>query len=161
MTSGIVAHELFGEDPAAVSARVFNNWEELLVTNVAFLSDLELKQEHDDGLVAAPGSVILEHVRCTTRMQAKCDLPTDIAHVWQIAGMSCYRKYTAGQKQALDLIVEYSHTRPNVAKFLKQAQSDPRCGSLDLGSFLLKPLQRITRYPLLIKQVRACLASLV
>ena len=30
---------------------------------------------------------------------------------------------------------------------------DPRCRSLDISSFLLEPMQRITRYPLLIKQI--------
>ena len=65
MTRGPNASEMLGGDPAARAAIIFGNWEELLVTNVAFLSDLELKQEQDDGLVAAPGVVILEHVRVT------------------------------------------------------------------------------------------------
>jgi hypothetical protein len=30
---------------------------------------------------------------------------------------------------------------------------DPRCRQLDIGSYLLEPMQRITRYPLLIKQI--------
>lgn len=30
---------------------------------------------------------------------------------------------------------------------------DPRCKGMPLSSFLLKPMQRITRYPLLIKSV--------
>ena len=30
---------------------------------------------------------------------------------------------------------------------------DARCRQLDIGSFLLEPMQRITRYPLLIKQI--------
>jgi hypothetical protein len=31
--------------------------------------------------------------------------------------------------------------------------ADPKCRSLDLSSYLLEPMQRITRYPLLIKQI--------
>lgn len=31
---------------------------------------------------------------------------------------------------------------------------DPRCKGMPLSSFLLKPMQRVTRYPLIIKNVR-------
>ena len=30
---------------------------------------------------------------------------------------------------------------------------DPRCACLDLASFLLEPVQRLARYPLLLKQI--------
>lgn len=32
---------------------------------------------------------------------------------------------------------------------------DPRCKGMPLSSFLLKPMQRVTRYPLIIKNVRS------
>lgn len=37
--------------------------------------------------------------------------------------------------------------------FLKQVQKNPRCRSLDLSSYLLQPMQRITRYSLLLRQI--------
>lgn len=45
---------------------------------------------------------------------------------------------------------------------------DPRCKGMPLSSFILKPMQRVTRYPLLIKnvspapplQVQGCFLSL-
>ncbi|KNE54258.1 hypothetical protein AMAG_00250 [Allomyces macrogynus ATCC 38327] len=110
---------------------LFGNWEELLVTNVAFLSDLELRQEKDDGLIEAPGGLILDHIQ----------------------GMKCYMSFCAGQKRSIERLSELLQTRPAMAEFVQTAQADPRCRSLDLGSYLLKPMQRMTRYPLLIKQV--------
>lgn len=38
---------------------------------------------------------------------------------------------------------------------LQKLASDPRCKGMPLSSFLLKPMQRITRYPLLIRSVSA------
>ena len=35
---------------------------------------------------------------------------------------------------------------------------DPRCKGMPLSSFILKPMQRVTRYPLIIKNVSSCLA---
>ena len=35
---------------------------------------------------------------------------------------------------------------------------DPRCKGMPLSSFILKPMQRVTRYPLIIKNVSNCLA---
>lgn len=35
---------------------------------------------------------------------------------------------------------------------------DPRCKGMPLSSFILKPMQRVTRYPLIIKNVSAPLS---
>ncbi len=42
------------------------------------------------------------------------------------------------------LLTQFSDT-------LKDALSDPRCRNLNLQAFLIKPLQRLTKYPLLIR----------
>lgn len=36
---------------------------------------------------------------------------------------------------------------------LQRLAMDPRCKGMPLSSFLLKPMQRVTRYPLIIKNV--------
>ncbi|KAJ3362417.1 Intersectin 1 (SH3 domain protein) [Allomyces javanicus] len=131
---GARGREALADVPGGHEATVktlFGNWEELLVTNVAFLSDLELRQEKDDGLIEAPGGLILDHIQ----------------------GMKCYMSFCAGQKRSIERLSELMQTRPAMAEFVQTAQADPRCRSLDLGSYLLKPMQRMTRYPLLIKQV--------
>ncbi|KAJ9084571.1 actin organization and endocytosis protein, variant 4 [Entomophthora muscae] len=45
------------------------------------------------------------------------------------------------------------HPPPQLASFLAEAQKEPRCRMLSLTSFLLQPVQRITRYPLLLSQI--------
>lgn len=42
---------------------------------------------------------------------------------------------------------------------LQRLAMDPRCKGMPLSSFLLKPMQRVTRYPLIIKNVSAHTAS--
>ncbi|KAI9217398.1 Dbl homology domain-containing protein [Blastocladiella britannica] len=131
LTLGPHAATILGPNHVATGKQMFANWEEILITNVAFLSDLELRQEQDDGLVGAPGEVILEH----------------------IGSMRCYMQFCTGQKQALTTLTQLLRDRLEFKDFIKQRQGDPRCRSLDLSSYLLKPVQRLTRYPLLIKQV--------
>lgn len=41
----------------------------------------------------------------------------------------------------------------SLSVILQKLASDPRCKGMPLSSFLLKPMQRITRYPLLIRSV--------
>lgn len=48
------------------------------------------------------------------------------------------------------LILRVPHSLPTL---LQKLASDPRCKGMPLSSFLLKPMQRITRYPLLIRSV--------
>jgi hypothetical protein len=42
---------------------------------------------------------------------------------------------------------------PRVTQLLKAGQMKPESRSLDLSSFLLQPMQRVTRYPLLFRQI--------
>ncbi|KAI0225781.1 hypothetical protein L0F63_006870 [Massospora cicadina] len=42
---------------------------------------------------------------------------------------------------------------PHLAAFLEAAQELPQCRMLPLAAFLLQPVQRITRYPLLLNQI--------
>ncbi|ORZ29742.1 hypothetical protein BCR44DRAFT_1447970 [Catenaria anguillulae PL171] len=133
LAHGAAGMEVFGEDKLRkqVVEHIFGPWEEVLVTNVAFLSDLELRQEMDDGLVGKPGEVVLEH----------------------IPAMKCYLPFCASQKAAIETLTKLIKDNAMFSQFLSQRQADPRCRSLDLGSYLLKPMQRLTRYPLLIKQI--------
>lgn len=45
------------------------------------------------------------------------------------------------------------HVSPETFSIPQRTQLHPKCRSLDLSSFLLEPMQRITRYPLLFRQV--------
>lgn len=65
------------------------------------------------------------------------------------------RSYTSYcVKQAIaDREIKVIKKNPVVSKFLEERRAQPECGKLDLESFIIKPLQRICRYPLLLKEL--------
>ncbi|MDP2438448.1 MAG: rho guanine nucleotide exchange factor, partial [archaeon] len=65
------------------------------------------------------------------------------------------------QKECLELLGRYSDpktARSPFSRWLTVAQSDPRCRKLFLRDFLIKPLQRVCRYPLLLRELAQHLA---
>ncbi|CAG8440515.1 4016_t:CDS:10 [Acaulospora colombiana] len=110
---------------------IFSNIEDILLHNTAILSDLEQRQKEEDYIVKSVGDVLVKHS----------------------AGLRLYVKYCGNQMNASKFIQKKREEDKRIEEFLKRCQQNPKCGSLDLCSFLLKPLQRITRYPLLIRQI--------
>ncbi|GBC07924.1 hypothetical protein RclHR1_00780004 [Rhizophagus clarus] len=110
---------------------IFSNIEDILLCNTAILSDLEQRQKDDKLFVNNVGDILLKH--------------SD--------ELSCYEIYCGKQLNASKFLQQKRNINKTFSEFLKKAQQDPKCGSLDLSSFLLKPMQRITRYPLLIRQI--------
>lgn len=68
----------------------------------------------------------------------------------------CFRVYCLGHAESMRLVQQLSDSHGSFARLLKEAVNDPRCCSLDLASFLLEPVQRLARYPLLLKQASRC-----
>eukprot|EP00834_Sanchytrium_tribonematis_P000529 NODE_10_length_61504_cov_0.956502.p1 type:complete len:1364 gc:universal NODE_10_length_61504_cov_0.956502:118-4209(+) len=64
-----------------------------------------------------------------------------------------YTEYCSYQYVSLQTFKRLQNTNPKFCTFIKENMSDPRCRNLDLNSFLLLPMQRITRYNLLLKQI--------
>lgn len=62
-----------------------------------------------------------------------------------------YTSYLLNQKVASDTMVRCEQQIPAFATFLKECMADPRCRGLSFLSFLIKPTQRIAKYPLLLK----------
>ncbi|GBC18369.1 uncharacterized protein OCT59_006422 [Rhizophagus irregularis] len=110
---------------------IFSNIEDILLCNTAILSDLEQRQKDDKLFVKNVGDILLKH-------------SDDLV---------CYEIYCGKQLNASKFLQNKRNVNKTFSEFLKKAQQDPQCGSLDLSSFLLKPMQRITRYPLLIRQI--------
>ncbi|CAG8576933.1 3066_t:CDS:10, partial [Cetraspora pellucida] len=110
---------------------LFCNIQDILLCNTAILSDLEQRQEEDAYFVSKVGDILLKHSK----------------------DLTLYTKYCGNQLNATKFLQKKCSVDKKFADFLKKIQQDPQCGSLDLSSFLLKPLQRITRYPLLIRQI--------
>jgi len=106
---------------------IFLNLEELLLRSGLLIAELEDARE-----VAKLATVFLKHS--------------------QHLGVS-FERYCVGHREAGALLSDVASESNLFSAFLTQNSADPRCESLDLSSFLLEPVQRVARYPLLLRQV--------
>ncbi|GAA5798518.1 hypothetical protein EDC94DRAFT_593478 [Helicostylum pulchrum] len=110
---------------------VFSNIDDLLICNTALLSDMETRQNEKANVVDKIGDVFLRHAD----------------------GLQCYSTYCRNQSYATKFLQKKREDDQWFEVFLKTAQTRVECRSLDLSHFLLEPVQRITRYPLLLRQI--------
>ena len=61
-----------------------------------------------------------------------------------------YTTYCANQPKALAILDRLSKT-PSFSDYLQESLLNPETRALTLFSFLIKPIQRICKYPLLLK----------
>ena len=71
----------------------------------------------------------------------------------QIPNLKPHIRWCSCQLQACT-ILQNKGSNPFFREFEQKCAQDPRTGGLPLSSFLLKPMQRVTKYPLLMKRVR-------
>jgi len=64
-----------------------------------------------------------------------------------------YQGYLNSHEQAAGLVSKLYVRSSKFKKFCDAAQSHPKCKGLDIKSFLVKPLQRITKYSLLLREL--------
>ncbi|RKO85386.1 Dbl homology domain-containing protein, partial [Blyttiomyces helicus] len=111
---------------------MFGNIEDLLLVNSLILSDLEAKQIQENYVVSGIGEIFVHH--------------TD-----SLVG---YSAYCSTISSGLKLLQKRRVEDPRLNEYLKSQQlTNDRCRSLDLSTFLLAPMQRITRYTLLFRQI--------
>ncbi|KAI7900770.1 uncharacterized protein BX663DRAFT_516465 [Cokeromyces recurvatus] len=113
---------------------VFSNIDDLLLCNTALLSDLESRQREEANVINQIGDIFLNHAD----------------------SLKCYSMYCRNQSYASKFLQKKREEDQWFDVFLKTAQNRPECRSLDLSHFLLEPVQRITRYPLLLRQILNC-----
>ncbi|KAF8626353.1 hypothetical protein AX15_005009 [Amanita polypyramis BW_CC] len=112
---------------------IFANVEDILLTNTAFLSSLEERQRE---------------------CRLYVDKISDILHK-HIPNMGVYMEYCVNQGTAAKVLQSLRETNHDLAQHLQLLRdSNPVVRNLDLSSYLLAPMQRITKYPLLIKQIQ-------
>ena len=116
---------------------LFSNIEELIGVNQALLNDLEAAG------VEGVGEVFQKH-----------------AEKFKI-----YAAYCSNQPNIRERIHEFKAEYPDFARLLKSAFRNPICRKQDLESFLISPLQRLCKYPLLLKELmkfthKVCFSSL-
>uniref|UniRef100_A0A8C9ZJM8 Intersectin 2a n=1 Tax=Sander lucioperca TaxID=283035 RepID=A0A8C9ZJM8_SANLU len=112
---------------------IFVNWRELIMCNTKLLKALRVrkKTEGENMPVQLIGDL----------------LASELAH------MQPYIHFCSCQLNAAALLQSKTHNQPDFKNFLKKIATNYRCKGMPLSSFLLKPMQRITRYPLLIKNI--------
>lgn len=111
---------------------IFVNWSELILVNSYF--DKALK------------------VRCVNSHGSFITMIADVL-CQQIVQLTPYLRFCSLQIQGATLLGEKCSAGGPWVNLIKQCQEQPAVRGLTLTSFLLKPMQRITRYPLLIKEL--------
>ncbi|XDV43348.1 hypothetical protein PO909_011843 [Leuciscus waleckii] len=71
----------------------------------------------------------------------------------ELSHMQAYIRFCSCQLNGAALLQQRTDQEPDFKTFLKKIATDYRCKGMPLSSFLLKPMQRITRYPLHIKNM--------
>ncbi|XP_077173072.1 intersectin-2 isoform X2 [Paroedura picta] len=112
---------------------IFVNWKELIASNTKLLKALRVRKK--TGGEKMPVQMIGDI------------LASELSH------MQAYIRFCSCQLNGAALLQQKTDEDSDFKDFLKKLASEPRCKGMPLSSFLLKPMQRITRYPLLIKSI--------
>ncbi|KAK2460698.1 hypothetical protein APHAL10511_007168 [Amanita phalloides] len=111
---------------------IFANIEDILLINTAFLSSLEERQKDCRLYIDKIGDILYKH----------------------IPDMGVYMEYCVNQATAANVLQSLRETNSELAHHLQNIRdNNPAVRNLDLSSYLLAPMQRVTKYPLLIKQI--------
>ncbi|XP_034511898.1 intersectin-1 isoform X3 [Ailuropoda melanoleuca] len=114
-------------------AMVFVNWKELIMCNIKLLKALRVRKKMSG-----------------EKMPVK--MVGDILTA-QLPHMQPYIRFCSCQLNGAALIQQKTDEAPDFKEFVKRLAMDPRCKGMPLSSFILKPMQRVTRYPLIIKNI--------
>uniref|UniRef100_A0A670K6V8 Intersectin-1 n=1 Tax=Podarcis muralis TaxID=64176 RepID=A0A670K6V8_PODMU len=114
-------------------AMIFVNWKELIMCNIKLLKALRVRKKMSG-----------------ERMPVK--MIGDILTA-QLPHMQPYIRFCSCQLNGAALIQQKTDEVPEFKDFVKRLAMEPRCKGMPLSSFLLKPMQRVTRYPLIIKNI--------
>ncbi|XP_069801690.1 intersectin-1 isoform X4 [Dendropsophus ebraccatus] len=114
-------------------AMIFVNWKELIMCNIKLLKALRVRKKMSG-----------------EKMPVK--MIGDILTA-QLPHMQPYIRFCSCQLNGAALIQQKTDEVPEFKEFVKRLAMDPRCKGMPLSSFILKPMQRVTRYPLIIKNI--------
>uniref|UniRef100_A0A3Q0RKA4 Intersectin 2b n=1 Tax=Amphilophus citrinellus TaxID=61819 RepID=A0A3Q0RKA4_AMPCI len=133
--------------PMSVSGRlnesemtmIFVNWKELLACSVSnkVMKCYPSKTGGENNPVGMIGDI----------------LAAELSH------MQPYIRFCSCQFSGATLLQTRTDSDSDFKDFMKKIATDYRCKGMPLSSFLLKPMQRITRYPLHIKNILECTAE--
>eukprot|EP00127_Corallochytrium_limacisporum_P001397 Clim_evm19s55 gene=Clim_evmTU19s55 len=107
---------------------IFGNIEELYRLNQLLIKDLVARQKE---------AVLVGTI---------CDIFQTKIHEFR-----CYESFCSQRSEALNLVKEKRERDSRFSQSLKQCEASENCRRLPLEAFLSCPLQRLTKYPLLLK----------
>lgn len=110
--------------------KVIVNWDELIECSSMLLTAFLVRLRTSGAVVRNIGDVLVN----------------------QIPQLTPHVRWCSCQLNACTLLQQKS-SDPQYKEFEQKCVQDSRTGGLPLSSFLLKPMQRVTKYPLLIKRV--------
>eukprot|EP00105_Crassostrea_gigas_P039469 XP_019923617.1 PREDICTED: intersectin-1 isoform X3 [Crassostrea gigas] len=112
---------------------IFVNWKELILCNTKLLKSVRVRKK-----MCGKGQVIqiIGDVLCE-----------NIPH------MTPYIRFCSCQLNAAALIQRYTENSSEFKEIQKKCVQNPKTKGMPLSSFLLKPMQRITKYPLMIQKI--------
>lgn len=111
---------------------VFINWKELIWCNVNLLKAFLIRKKMSNNVaITSIGDILCE----------------------MLPRLTPYVRFCSCQLKACQLLQTKIETNPEFKQLEKSCIADPRAKGLPLSSYLLKPLQRICKYPLLIREI--------
>ncbi|XP_046667454.1 intersectin-1 isoform X2 [Homalodisca vitripennis] len=134
-----IVHDVF-EKPLSESkivtpeelSTIFVNWQDIIVCNYMFLRALRVRREMSEGgVIRMIGDILCEN------------LPR----------MTVYVRFCSCQLTAAAVLQKLTEESEDFRGLVRRCQTDPRTKGMPLSSFLIKPMQRITKYPLLIQKI--------
>nr|KAJ3415389.1 Myosin 10A, isoform D [Polyrhizophydium stewartii] len=139
-------------------AIIFSNIEQLLPVNQELLKSL-MKRRESSPVIEQVGDVFIRVVWLAPNGGGLlCDIWPSLLPAYAATGaqksdyLKMYTMYCSNHPYAL---IKLQNVRQNksVAKFLDQCAQQPECRSLNLANFLLKPVQRVCKYPLFLREL--------
>lgn len=140
--------------------------QEIINTEKSYVEDLEILVNVYMNPIRASGSLtneqfssIFSSVEVLLPMHKKIveDLSKDEEFVGRAFTSMCsflkmYSAYCANQEKATE-VIEKLKTNIGFMKVINDCQSDPRAKGQNLSSYIIKPVQRICKYPLLFREL--------
>lgn len=78
--------------------------------------------------------------------------PTNVLNL-QLPHLKCYVRFCSSQSNSAFLLQKLIEVKPKFGEILHQCQQDPRVQGMPLPFYLLKPVKRITEYPILLEKL--------
>lgn len=121
---------------------IFNNITSIFQLHQLILGDFLNKQEQDKMFIQSISSILLKHSKI---------MEDDSVNSKGSLNLLLYLEYCPKQMNASKFLQKKRTEDVRLGEFLKKTSG--KFKNLDLSSFLLEPMQRIARYPLLLKQI--------